>query len=50
LCQHRVIKAGSLLLCGIGIFVLTSTSITGLPLLPLFDVVVLLLFLTTYDR
>jgi hypothetical protein len=43
--QYRVIKAGCLLLCGLGAFVLAQT---GVPFLGVFDAVVLLLFLTTY--
>ena len=45
--QYRLVKAGSLLLCGIGVFVLTRTGATALPFLPLFEVAVLLLFVTT---
>jgi hypothetical protein len=43
--QYRLIKAGCLLLCGIGVFALTRA---GLPFLPMFDVVVLVLFITTW--
>jgi hypothetical protein len=44
--QYRLVKAGSLLVCGIGVFVL---SWTGVPFLPLFEALVLLLFLTTFE-
>jgi hypothetical protein len=42
--QYRLVKAGCLLLCGVGLFVL---SLTGPPFLSTFNVLVLLLFLTT---
>jgi len=44
--RYRVVKAGCLLLCAIGLFVVTRT---GLPFLPLFEALVLLLSLTTFE-
>jgi hypothetical protein len=44
--RYRLVKAGCLLLCAIGLFVVTRT---GLPFVPLFEVVLLVLFLTTFE-